>query len=50
MADEGLPLEEEEEEVPEMRYPVPPGLGDKMRAAYPYFLRKGGHKTQIPDK
>ena len=50
MADEGPPEEEEEVEEVELRYPVPPDIGDKMKAAFPYFLRKGGHKTQIPDK
>jgi hypothetical protein len=50
MADEGPPEEEEEVEEVELRYPVPPDIGDKMKAAFQYFLRKGGHKTQIPDK
>ncbi|KAG0567106.1 hypothetical protein M758_7G104000 [Ceratodon purpureus] len=50
MSDEGLPDEPlDDEPVIDLRYPVPPELGDKMKAAFPYFLRKGGHKTQIPD-
>jgi hypothetical protein len=41
MADEGPPEEEEEVEEVELRYPVPPDIGDKMKAAFQYFLRKG---------